>query len=166
MLSPGTLLSLKLVLARQSRLQPEAAACPWPQNSSAASSLSKDGEWFSNAKLFSSPGCHPAFVLPSPQPGCWLWQAEASPTLSGSLSSSRFQGFNSSNPTCAHRDAQTPPTHFSIAKAPSSSMHNIVYKLCPLVSEGVHLLRLHMWFSSEHVAALTTLRSRSACQKH
>lgn len=31
MLSPGKLLYLKLALARQSRLQPEAAACPGPK---------------------------------------------------------------------------------------------------------------------------------------
>lgn len=166
MLSPGKRLFLKLVLARQSRLQPKAAACPWPQNSPAAFSPSKDGERFSNTELFSSPGCHPACVLLSPQPGCWLWQAVgSSPSLSGSLSPVPFRGSNSSNPTCAHRHAQASPTQFSTAEAPSAPLHNIIYKLYPLVSEGLHPLQLCTWFSGEHIAALTTLRSRSACQK-
>lgn len=164
MLSPGEFLYLKLVLVRQSRLKHEASAWPWPQNSPAASSPNKDADGFSNTELFSSPGCHPAFVLPSPQPGCWPRQAAgASPSLSGSLSPILFQG---SNPTCTHRDAQASTTHFSIAKTPSTPVHNTIYKLCPLVSEGVHLLRSRVWFSRYHVAALTTLHSRSACQKH
>lgn len=167
MLSPGEFPYLKLILVRQSRLKPEASAWPWPQNSPAASYPSKDVELFSNAELFSSPGCHPAFVLPSPQPGYWPRQAAgASPSLSGSMSPILFHGSNSSNPTCTHGGAQASTTHFSIAKAPSTPIHNIIYKLCPSVSEGVHLLQPRVWFSSEHVAALTTLHSRSACQKH
>ena len=167
MLSPDKLLYLKLVLVRQSRQQPQAAACPWPQNSPAISFPSKDGVQFSNAELFSSPRCLPAFVLPSPQPGCRLWQAAgASPSLPGNLSPVPFQDSNSSNPTCTHGDAQASTTHFSVAKAPSTTIHNIIYKLCTLVSEAVHLSQLRVWFSSKRVAALTTLCSRSACQKH